>query len=131
MVSSQAKEAPIDKKNAQQRSSGIPEAESTCVIAAGTIIEGNFACSESVRVDGAIIGEVRCEKMLVVGESGKVEGNIFAHDAAIKGGIDGTLTIKGSLILHSTARITGNIKALQLEVEEGAVFNGETTVGQS
>jgi cytoskeletal protein CcmA (bactofilin family) len=126
MVGSQPKEAPVSKKSLPvPRENSVPQG-STCVIAGGTVLEGNFSSKESIRIDGTVVGEVRCEKRLVIGETGKVEGNIFAEEATIKGVIDGTLNVKKSLHLESTANISGSIQAGSLSVEEGALFNGDS-----
>ena len=65
------------------------EGTMTTVIAKGTTIEGKFACSENVRLDGAIHGEVQVDKRFVMGEGSYVQGNTHARNAAIKGKIKG------------------------------------------
>jgi cytoskeletal protein CcmA (bactofilin family) len=111
---------PTDKDNAQ-----------TTVIAKGTTIEGKFICSENVRLDGAVNGEVRVDKRLVMGDSSTVQGNIFARDAAIKGRIKGDVSVKEALHLMDTAIIEGNISARTMVVDEGARYNGACKIGES
>jgi cytoskeletal protein CcmA (bactofilin family) len=101
----------------------------TCVITQGTVIEGKFHCTENVRLDGTIKGEVRCDKRLVMGDSGKVEGNVISLDASIRGRVEGNIEILETLQLHSSAFIKGNIRAKSLSVEEGAIYNGECRIG--
>ena len=101
-----------------------------CMIAKGTIIEGKFRSSDNVRVDGTIRGEVRCEKRLIVGAPGWVEGTIHTYEATVKGHIKGNLIVQGVLRLESTAKIQGTILATSLEVEEGAQYEGECKVGE-
>lgn len=102
----------------------------TTVIAKGTLIEGKFACGENVRLDGAVHGEVKVDKRLVMGEGSYVQGNINARDAAIKGKIKGDLFIKEALHLMDTAVIEGNITAKTMIVEEGARYNGACRIGE-
>lgn len=109
-----------DKDNAQ-----------TTVIAKGTVIEGKFICSENVRLDGAVNGEVRVDKRLVMGEGSSVTGNIYARDAAIKGRIKGDVHVKEALHLMDTAVIEGNINARTMIVEEGARYNGSCKIGET
>lgn len=103
----------------------------TTVIAKGTLIEGKFSCTENVRLDGAIHGEVKVEKRLVMGDSGYVQGNIITKEAAIKGKIKGDIVVTELLHLHDTANIEGNITAKKMTVDEGARYNGTCKVGDT
>lgn len=103
----------------------------TTVIAKGTVIEGKFHCSENVRLDGAIHGEVKVDKRFVMGDTSYVQGNIDARDAAIKGKIKGDVLVKEALHLMDSAIIEGNITAKTIVVEEGARYNGSCKIGQA
>ena len=102
----------------------------TTVIAKGTVIEGKFHCSENVRLDGAIHGEVKVDKRFVMGDTSYVQGNIDARDAAIKGKIKGDVLVKEALHLMDSAVIEGNITAKTMGVEEGARYNGSCRIGE-
>lgn len=101
----------------------------TCVVASGTVIEGKFNASENVRLDGLIKGEVKCSQRLVMGESGRVEGNIRTKDAIIMGAIEGEIVAEGTLHLKGTALIRGSINAKYMVVDEGARYIGECKIG--
>lgn len=101
----------------------------TCVVSTGTTIEGKFRADENVRLDGLIKGEVKCEKRLVMGEKGRIEGNVTTQDGIIMGTIEGEVTVLGTLTLKSTAFIEGTINAKFMEVEEGARYIGECKIG--
>lgn len=100
-----------------------------CVVAKGTKIEGNFRSPENIRLDGNVVGEVRCDKKLVMGEESLVEGKIFAQDAVVMGTIRGDINITETLHLQSTAKIHGNIFTKHLVVDEGAFFDGDCKAG--
>ncbi|MBL7775385.1 MAG: polymer-forming cytoskeletal protein [Saprospiraceae bacterium] len=105
------------------------DAGQTTVVAKGTAIEGKFICTDNVRLDGSVRGEVQVDKRLVMGEGSRVDGNIHARDAAIKGHIKGDVFIKEALHLLETAVIEGNITAKTMVVEEGARYNGSCKIG--
>ncbi len=107
------------------------EGTQTTVIAKGTVIEGKFVCADNVRLDGAIHGEVKVDKRLVLGDGSYVQGNIHARDAAIKGRIKGDVNVKEALHLLETAIIEGNITAKTMVVEEGARYNGSCKIGEA
>ena len=102
----------------------------SCVISQGTYIEGKFKSTEDVRLDGTIVGEVRSDKRLVMGETGKIEGTVFCNESSIKGRIEGTISVKGLLHLLTTAYIKGKIKAKKMVIDEGASYNGECLIGE-
>ena len=106
------------------------DAFSSCVIAQGTKIEGNFQSGENVRLDGVVIGDFSCEKKLVVGKEGRVEGHIKARDAMIMGFVSGDVEVSGLLQLDKTAVVTGNITAANLAIEDGARFDGLCKMGK-
>ncbi len=123
-----------DKKNSETLTlspsiSIAPESGLTCVIAKGTVIEGKITTSENIRIDGKIIGELRCEKKLVMDAGGIVEGSIFATESTIKGKVEGKVTIQNTLHLLDSSFIKGDIKAKKLHVEEGAKYDGKCLIG--
>ena len=123
-----------DKKTTTSTSSLSTTSQSsesglTCIIAKGTVIEGKLRVSENIRIDGKIIGELFCEKRLVMDSEGIVEGNIYAGDATIKGQVFGTIEVVNTLHLLETSYIKGDIKTKKLHVEEGARYDGKVVVG--
>ncbi len=123
------KTKPGTDKNQSVTSNGVKESSETCVIASGTAIEGKFNASENVRLDGQIKGEVKCSQRLVMGESGRIEGDIRTKDAIIMGKIEGSIVVEGTLHLKSTAYIKGTIQSKFMIVDEGAQYSGECKVG--
>jgi cytoskeletal protein CcmA (bactofilin family) len=119
-----------DKKPGSPVTTTLPSgSDATTVIAKGTLIEGKFSCTENVRLDGAIHGEVRVDKKMVMGDTGYVQGNIWAKEASIKGRIKGDIHVKEALHLLDTAIIEGNITARTMTVDEGARYNGACKIG--
>ena len=123
-TNTKTKSEPVATISAGQKESGI-----NCLISKGTKIEGKFKSAENLRLDGKIVGEVHCEKKLVMGKGSLIEGSIIAAEAVILGHVVGDMTIHGVLHLHTSAKIKGNIHAKSLKVEEGAVYDGECKVG--
>lgn len=108
---------------------GNGQSGETCVISVGTFIDGKFSAAENVRLDGTIKGEIKCDKRLVMGEQGKVEGNVTTVDAVIMGTVEGELKATGTLTLKGSALIKGTITAKFMVVEEGARYYGECNIG--
>lgn len=111
----------------QQESAGksLVSQGMNCLVAHDTRIEGNFVTADHTRIDGAVKGDVKCEKKLVTGETSELEGKIWAADAVFMGKITGEIVVSGSVQLTSTAVIKGKLSARTLSVEEGAQLLGE------
>ena len=123
-----------DKKSTSSNTGTAPSLPTntegaTCIIAKGTTIEGKITTTENLRIDGKIIGEVQCEKRLVMDAAGIVEGNVHAGESTIEGRIVGTVSVTNTLHLLETSFIKGDIKAKKLHVEEGAKYDGKCLIG--
>ena len=93
-------------------------------ILSGTEITGDIVSDANLLIEGEIIGNVSCSGKVMIGTSGKIKGNLVCVNAEIDGAMDGELTIENLLVLHSTARIKGDIQTMKLTIEEGAYFEG-------
>jgi cytoskeletal protein CcmA (bactofilin family) len=93
-------------------------------ILSGTEITGDIVSDSNLLIEGEIIGNVSCSGKVIVGTSGKIKGNLVCVNAEVDGAMEGELTIENLLVLHSTARIKGDIQTLKLNIEEGAYFEG-------
>ncbi|MBI1224266.1 MAG: hypothetical protein GC192_03430 [Bacteroidetes bacterium] len=124
-----AKSKQTNEKTLTVVANASKESQDTCVVAAGTTIEGKFNSTENVRLDGQVKGEVKCALRLVMGETGRIEGNVRTKDAIIMGTIEGELIAEGLLHLKSTAVIRGTISAKNMTVDEGARYVGECKIG--
>lgn len=78
----------------------------------------------NLRVDGIIEGDVDYKGDVIIGESGKVDGNIFCYDISIAGTVKGNVEAKGNLILHTTGKLIGDAEVSSLIVHEKAYFQG-------
>ncbi len=101
------------------------------VIGSDTVIEGNITSNGDVRIDGTLVGSVKTSSKLVLGISGKIEGDANAKSADISGKVAGNVNISEILYLKSTSRIVGDIHTNKLVVESGGEFNGKCEMGKS
>ena len=129
MFGSKSKEQQKDNKSGSTSTSNSNGQGTTCIIASGTRIEGKFSTTEDIRLDGTIIGDVKCEKRVVMGKTGKVEGNVDTVDSAVRGKVKGEIKVSGTLHLHETAKIDGTIIARKMVVDSGASYSGDCRVG--
>ena len=91
--------------NKKKTESGTQSISAFNVIGEGTIIKGDIQSSGDLRVDGTIEGVVHTKSKFVLGNSGKVTGDINARNADISGSVKGNVMIGEILYLKSSARI--------------------------
>jgi cytoskeletal protein CcmA (bactofilin family) len=101
------------------------------VISKGVKIEGKLSCSGNIRLDGEVQGDISSQGVVIIGEFGKVNGQINAENITIGGKVTGTVKAKDKVVLESKANLKGDITTKALMVEAGAVFNGNTKMGDS
>lgn len=97
----------------------------------GTVIEGTVRSESDIRIDGTIKGKLFCDAKIIIGPTGKVEGEINCSNAVIEGGFDGTIQVKDTLIVKEKAIITGDVTTAKLIVASGAIFNVTCNMGGS
>ncbi len=118
------------KKNPETNNQLLPlESDLTCNIVEGTVISGKMTTTQNIRLDGKIIGEVSCNKKMVMGETGNIEGNMKADTLFAKGKITGDVFVNEIIHLMGDAFVKGTIHAKKLLVEEGARYDGECKIG--
>ena len=98
------------------------------LIATGVEVVGDVIVTDGVRVDGRVAGNVLSKPdargLLVLSEKGRIEGGVSVHDAVINGEITGDVEVDHFLELQANARITGNIRYRNLQMECGARVTG-------
>ena len=102
---------------------------SSNTISKDTSIDGNVETTGNLRIEGTVKGNIKARSKVVLGNSGEVEGKVYAQTADIEGTIKGTLQVEGMLTLKSTAHIKGDIRTGKLVMEAGAVFDGRCKMG--
>lgn len=100
-----------------------PEGGET-IIAEGVKVEGQFASSGDVVIDGHVVGTVSAQGNIRVGEHAHIEANISANSLFVSGTIVGDVAVEERLELAPTSRITGNVHARVLQMQAGCVLNG-------
>ena len=99
------------------------------LIAQGSHITGNFRFTDGLRVDGAVVGNIRASEdepsLLVISEAATVAGEIHADHIIINGTVNGPIYASVMLELQPKARIEGDLHYAALEMHQGALVAGQ------
>lgn len=94
------------------------------IISEGTKIKGDIVANGDIRIDGELMGNISAKNKLVIGPSGKIEGQIICNTIEVSGFIKGKITANELINMKSTCQIVGDIIAGKLSIEPGALFSG-------
>jgi cytoskeletal protein CcmA (bactofilin family) len=102
---------PADTKRATASSAATPvRSGESAVIGHSIHIEGDLRGEEDLRIEGKVNGTIQLPNhSLTIGKEGRVKADAYAK----------TVTVDGQ-----AARVTGNVVASRVSVEEGAHFKG-------
>ncbi len=89
-----------------------------------TEMTGEIRFSDSFRIDGGFKGKILSGNTLIVGEGGKVEADVDVANISVNGTVKGTLKASERVEIYSLGRVTGEIIAPKLIIEDGAFFQG-------
>jgi len=91
-----------------------------------TIKTANFTCddSETLRIDGTIIGNIDIKGVLNISETGCVEGNVNASFVRVAGTVNGNIFCRNAVHLTSTADVSGDVSTATIIIDDGAAILG-------
>lgn len=99
------------------------------LIGEGTVVRGPVHFSEGLRIDGEVQGDVvgasSAASLLVVSEKAKVVGRVKASHVIINGSVVGPVESDVLLEVQPSARIQGDVRYEMLEMNPGAIIEGE------
>ena len=98
------------------------------ILSTGVKVEGKLYSEGNMRIDGKVYGDITVNGNLTLGERSEIEGDVKAQNITISGNIEGSASVSEKLIMESTAGLKGNITAKILVIEEGAKFDGSSSM---
>ena len=91
-------------------------------------VSGKLSFTGPTRIDGRLRGEVRGADVLVIGESGYVNGTIRALSLVVLGRVEGDVVGAERVEVGPRGALLGNIETRALVVHDGAQFDGDCRV---
>lgn len=92
----------------------------------GVVMEGTLTFPQTFRIDGEFRGKILKSDRLVVGEKGKVTGEVDVNALVVYGRIDGTVRVKGPVEIDPKGFIAGDLtmSSQSLTIMEGGFIEG-------
>jgi len=106
--------------------------EATAVIGKSVQIRGEVKGNEDLVVEGLVEGTVTLsENRLTIGVNARVTANVAARDVVVLGSLQGDIHATARVELRAGSRVTGDIRAARLSVEDNAIFSGKVELDGS
>jgi cytoskeletal protein CcmA (bactofilin family) len=94
------------------------------LIEKGVRFEGTLYLKSTFRLDGEVKGTIFSEAKLILAENSVVEGDVHVLHVVVAGKITGRIYASERVEILGTGRVSGEIRAPQLQIEPGGVLDG-------
>ena len=111
-----------------KKDSDFSSGEHFSIVSAECYFQGTLSVQGSLRVDGKLEGSVDNARHVIIGDGGKIEGDVTAQVVVCGGEIEGNVCADMLEIL-AKASIKGDIRAKKMIVEEGGRIDGMCNIG--
>jgi cytoskeletal protein CcmA (bactofilin family)/DNA-directed RNA polymerase subunit RPC12/RpoP len=115
----------------------------------GDLSSTSVICNSAI-IEGKVRGNLECEDSMTINLVGKIPGRIGAQhliverksdiqcfrrarvtNIDIKGRMSGEIVATGSVTIHKTGTLEGNVTAKSIAIEKGGMFSGQLVIGQA
>jgi cytoskeletal protein CcmA (bactofilin family) len=111
-----------------------PQTQIDTLIGANAVIGGDISFNGGLRVDGKVNGNVIATpgkpSTLVLSEHAQVNGEVRVTHLVTNGTINGPVSASEYLELQGKARVTGNVHYKTLQIQLGAIIEGQLIHGK-
>jgi len=101
------------------------------LISTGTDITGDVRSTGDIRIDGSLTGNLNTKGKVVIGPTGKINGEVICKNSEVSGIVEGKITVNQLLILKASSKILGDIATSKLSIEPGAMFSGNCKMSEN
>jgi cytoskeletal protein CcmA (bactofilin family) len=93
-----------------------------------TAVTGRLSFNQPTRLDGTLRGEVHSTDLLVIGETGFVDGIIRAATVLVLGTVQGDVFAAERIEVGPKGSVKGSLETRQLVVQEGAKVDSDCRI---
>ncbi|WP_292009180.1 polymer-forming cytoskeletal protein [Chryseobacterium sp.] len=96
----------------------------TSIVGEDMHITGDIVSNTSVRIDGKISGNVKADKLIIIGNKAQIKGDLNSKKVIVFGHVQGNLNAE-EIQLKASGVINGDISVNAVEIEIGGRYNGK------
>lgn len=91
-------------------------------------VSGKLSFTGPTRIDGTLRGEVRATDVLIIGESGFIDGTVRAASLIVLGRVEGQVVGAERVDIGARGVLIGSVDTRSLVVRDGGVLDGDCRV---
>jgi cytoskeletal protein CcmA (bactofilin family) len=95
------------------------------IVGRGISLDGKISSCDRLIVDGTVEAELEDCHTVEITENGTFKGAAEITGAEISGHYDGSLTVRESLLIRGTGRVSGTVRYGRLHIEDGGEISGD------
>ena len=95
------------------------------VLFSDSAVSGKLSYNLPIKIDSRFNGEVKASDLLVVGPNAQVDAHISARQLQLEGKLTGNVQVIGCFEIMPGGYFKGEVRAGELKVHPGAVFEGK------
>lgn len=96
-------------------------------IGANSVFKGDIETKGTLRVDGAMDGNVNAD-WVIVGEKASLKGDIRARGIIVGGRVEGNLVAEEIVEIKVKGQVSGDISTNKFTIVEGGIFDGRSSM---
>jgi len=104
-----------------------PNNNNTTIITEGSFIKGEMKLDCNLYIDGEFEGTILSKKLITIGKSGKVRGEIQTNHLVVQGSVEGSVEAE-RLEIMAAGKVLGSIISSELVIEAQGHFEGESKI---
>jgi cytoskeletal protein CcmA (bactofilin family) len=103
--------------------------ENSVFLGKNSVFEGKMTFEGVFRVDGKVEGEIFRSGTLIMSETAVIKGKVEVDALILNGIVEGEVTAKERVEIHSRGKLYGTILTPVLVIEDGGIFEGNCKMG--
>lgn len=113
--------------NGQFLSDNDENTHGTSTISMETTITGTIETNSVFNMEGVLNGDIKGNKLVHVGKTGQVKGNITAETVVVNGEVSGEI-IADKVEIGNTGKVYATITSAVFVIQEGGIFEGRKKI---
>lgn len=106
----------------------MAEKHESTVISDDMKFRGTVETDHAVTVEGKLSGTLIARGKVHIVANAAVEANLSARELDLEGSLQGNVLHADTVVMHPTAKLTGDISCNTLEIQRGAKHTGTTVM---
>ena len=94
------------------------------IVGPGAYVFGNIESPGFTRVDGNVLGDLKAQGQVVIGENARMKSNVSGTFITIGGGVCGNVVASEGIIILATGLVRGDIITRRIRADEGCFIHG-------